>query len=80
MLVEISRILAWYLAARNKQRFANAALTQPIQIPPIMTAAGVRVEWSTTRAGVGEVWAPAEMAACVWSQLASARPTAATTP
>ena len=40
MLDEISRILAWHLAARNTQRFANAALTQPIQVPPIMTAAG----------------------------------------
>jgi hypothetical protein len=26
---EISRILAWRLAPRNKQRFANAVLTQP---------------------------------------------------
>lgn len=49
MLDEISRILAWHLAARNKQRFASAVLTQPIQVPPIMTAAGVRVESSTTR-------------------------------
>lgn len=49
MLDEISRILAWHLAPRNKQRFANAVLTQPIQIPPIMTAVGVRVESSTTR-------------------------------
>jgi hypothetical protein len=49
LLVEISRILAWHLAPRNKQRFANAVLTQPIQIPPIMAAVGVRVESSTTR-------------------------------
>jgi hypothetical protein len=41
LLDEISRILAWHLAAGNKQRFANAALTQPIQVPPIMTAAGI---------------------------------------
>jgi hypothetical protein len=46
---EISRILAWRLGPRNKQRLANAVLTQPIQIPPIMTAVGVRVESITTR-------------------------------
>ena len=82
MLDEISRILAWHLAPRNKQRFANAVLTQPIQIPPIMTAVGVRVESSTARsAGLPveilvaqrqdtsglEVLAPAEVPACVWS-------------
>jgi hypothetical protein len=48
LLDEISRILAWRLAPRNKQRFANAVLTQPIQISPIMTAVGVRVELSTS--------------------------------
>ena len=49
MLDEISRILAWHLAARNKQRLASAVRTQPIPIPPIRTPAGVRVESSTTR-------------------------------
>jgi hypothetical protein len=48
LLDEISRILAWHLAARNKQRFARAVLTQPNPNPSIMTAAGVVVESSTT--------------------------------
>jgi hypothetical protein len=49
LLDEISRILAWHLTARNKQRFASAVLTQSIQILPIMTAAGDKVESGTTR-------------------------------
>ena len=55
MLDEISRILAWHLAPRNKQRFANAVLIQPIQIPPIMTAVGVRggVEYHEVRWDAG---------------------------